>query len=536
MAWKAQGGNTRLQKDSNLHVNTIVTDKFVLKDYFYGDLNVQGNITTDLDLTARGNVYGNYLGAQNIYASQSICGVHGQFDYISANTDIYAKRRLIVGATDRDTNVASVFACDTGGNFTLTQSQITNHNLGTTAPFYAGKFGINAAQPVATLDIFGTCPQSLNIRANNPVGYSVLASTTKSNTAIVTYTDSATASLFFFANTPYLSNGTNPPSAATADARLSLDTLQQNIALSSRGSLRIQNQQGCILSPSINATHRFGESLSVYDLPTPSTDPQFGQGYLYSIYENNQLSCGEAATFNASNPRSVTNLSFLSTDNKGYTLSCGSSPQSTQLDSRMLSFVYRDPSGISTPSAVFVSNPSQPLLRNTCAINNPSPTIGQNALEVTGNVLLRSGEARALHSFDFEIRRFVFHASYPKLAIVFGEPYSTSATGIQAADGTMNYLQKVGKTTDGGVTWSFIEFSNYNIGYGHYPFTAGCIADNHFMVITTSDANNQSNFTFYSFDQGNTWMPVPFLVSNIVNHSVQAFLKNSFSTTASSKN
>ena len=68
MSWKKYGGTNKLDKLNNISVNTIVTDKFTLKNFYVGDwdicgglnVSVNANITKDLyvggNIVARGNI------------------------------------------------------------------------------------------------------------------------------------------------------------------------------------------------------------------------------------------------------------------------------------------------------------------------------------------------------------------------------------------------------------------------------------------------------------------------------------------------
>ena len=45
MSWKKYGGTNKLDKINNISVNTVVTDKLTLKNFYVGDWDICGGLT-----------------------------------------------------------------------------------------------------------------------------------------------------------------------------------------------------------------------------------------------------------------------------------------------------------------------------------------------------------------------------------------------------------------------------------------------------------------------------------------------------------
>ena len=82
MSWKKYGGTNKLDKLNNISVNTIVTDKFTLKNFYVGDWDICGGLRTKddailmKDLTVDGDIYGagniTIDGAMNVFNTNII--------------------------------------------------------------------------------------------------------------------------------------------------------------------------------------------------------------------------------------------------------------------------------------------------------------------------------------------------------------------------------------------------------------------------------------------------------------------------------
>ena len=56
MSWKKYGGTNKLDKLNNISVNTIVTDKFTLKQFYVGDWDICGGLSVKDNAFINGNV------------------------------------------------------------------------------------------------------------------------------------------------------------------------------------------------------------------------------------------------------------------------------------------------------------------------------------------------------------------------------------------------------------------------------------------------------------------------------------------------
>ena len=97
MSWKKYGGTNKLDKINNITVNTVVTDKFTLKNFYVGDWDIcgglrakddtylmrdlyvagdiscQGNVNVDGYLNVLNtNIIGNVFVAENAFVRQNI--------------------------------------------------------------------------------------------------------------------------------------------------------------------------------------------------------------------------------------------------------------------------------------------------------------------------------------------------------------------------------------------------------------------------------------------------------------------------------
>jgi len=149
MSWKKYGGTNKLDKLNNISVNTIVTDKFTLKNFYVGDWDICGGLTVKddaiimKDLTVDGDIYGSgditINGAMNVF-----------------NTNI----------------VGNIFVAE---NAFIRENLLMDFSAGTLLHGENRRFGFNTTTPQATIDISGDLVRTIDIHTTTATNKNVVA-------------------------------------------------------------------------------------------------------------------------------------------------------------------------------------------------------------------------------------------------------------------------------------------------------------------------------------------------------------------------
>jgi len=544
-SWRAQGGKSRLEQANSLNTNTIVADKFILRDYFYGDLLVQGNIKTPQSIIANANVVANMVAAENIFASASI---RAQQDItlngnLFVNGEGYFQKSIIHGTTTKQAagNVITILNNDPSGNYFFSQAILENVRYGTLSPYYAGSFGFNSATPRATLDVLGTLPQTMHLHADVPATYSVLASN-NTDVGIVSLADTGKAAVQFYQTIPAPENDDKEqlpaPASMAPDAAVTYEVESKALVLqSTHGGIRFVTDQGITFAsthspntsvPVPNAPLSKKDALVVYDVADGHTfwptvfDPSF----------SGTANTGRGVSIVGTQDQTSLSFALATNTSPSFVHSFGNYP--LEPENSLYAVTYHDANGSLFPAWSTLSQDTTPTMRTRHAFNNATPSTDEYVVEINGPLLLRSGEVHVTLDVSFVVLGYATQALDPGKGILFGEPYTTAATALtKPADGNLPampkpYVESVVSTRSAGITWTPYPFDSPDIDLGveYTPFTTGAVIDDALQIVVSSDATGNATFTYYSMDGGLTWAGLN-TGDTFVHHSVCAVRYNS---------
>ena len=550
-SWRTQGGKSRLDQANTVNTNTIVADKFILRDYFYGDLLVKGDIKTPKSIIANANVVANMVAAENVLASASI---RARGD-ITANNDMFVNRDFylqsyVVHGTTRlgEGNILTIVKNNDAGNYFFSQATLEELRNGRISTYKKGSFAFNSATPRATLDVFGTLPQSMHLHADVPATYSVLASN-NTDVGIVSLADTEKAAVQFYKEIPAPNNDNKEqlpaPASMAPDAAVTYEVDSETLVLqSTHGGIRFVTDQGITFAsthgpntsvPVPNAPLNKKDALVVYDVADGHTfwpkvfDPSF----------SGTANTGRGVSIVGTQDQ--TSLSLTRTaSSQSFVHSFGHYP--LEPENSLYAVTYHDANGSLFPAWSTLSQDATPTMRTRHAFNNATPSTDEYVVEINGPLLLRSGEVHVTLDVSFVVLGYATQALDPGKGILFGEPYTTAATALtKPADGNLPampkpYVESVVSTRSAGITWTPYPFDSPDIDLGveYTPFTTGAVIDDALQIVVSSDATGNFNFTYYSVDGGLTWVGLN-TGDTFVHHSVCAVRYNSASTVASTE-
>ena len=546
-SWRTQGGKSRLDQANTVNTNTIVADKFILRDYFYGDLLVKGDIKTPKSIIANANVVANMVAAENVLASASI---RARGD-ITANSDMFVNRDFylqsyVVHGTTRlgEGNILTIVKNNDAGNYFFSQATLEELRNGRISTYKKGSFGFNSATPRATLDVFGTLPQSMHLHADVPATYSVLASN-NTDVGVVSLADTEKAAVQFYKEIPAPNNNNKEqlptPASLAPDAAVTYEVDSETLVLqSTHGGIRFVTDKGITFASThgTNTPLNKKDALVVYDVADGHTfwptvfDPSF------SYSGTDVTNTGRGVSIVGTQDQTSLSLALATNTSQSFVHSFGHYP--LQPENSLYAVTYHDANGSLFPAWSTLSQDATPTMRTRHAFNNATPSTDEYVVEINGPLLLRSGEVHVTLDVSFVVLGYATQALHPGKGILFGEPYTTAATALtKPADGDLPampkpYVESVVSTRSAGITWTPYPFDSPDIDLGveYTPFTTGAVIDDALQLVVSSDATGNFNFTYFSLDGGETWSGLN-NTETFVHHSVCAVRYNSASTVAS---
>ena len=499
MSWRKQGGVNRSDTINNINVSTIVADSLTLKDYYYGNFEILGNIHASGSIETESNLIANYVGAETVLANTSLKVLKNATVYANSavKRDMYAYQRVVVGNIERNNNVLTLMRNDNFGNFFIEQAKITDAFMGLATEYFTGKIGINAPFPEAALDIFSGLQKVIDVKSNDEINYNILARNVN-NTGVVLYADNTTTSVRFFNETEIDGNAPDAIIEYVVGGNLYLDT-SNNTSIHS--TLTVSNRD--------EEEHVLGETAVIYD-------PSYSEPLLYDIYERAEHLAGNALSLVAYDSSSSTVMNIITPNKQGLFIAGGVYPYDKTKPMAILGTVSE--TGERTPAMSITASDNHRYNKNTVSINSHFPLTGDRALDVNGKVMIRNAQTTLLVQSDFEILNYYVSHTYPEFSFALGTPYTLQGDA-DTFMGTVvkNYQQKMLYSRDYGKTWTEANFNETDIGLVYNTFKGVYIYDTS-LVFVGADYG----IVYFTNDGGETWQSIINVPLSVNIHSIYA--------------
>jgi photosystem II stability/assembly factor-like uncharacterized protein len=476
MSWKKYGGTNKLDKLNNISVNTIVTDKFTLKNFYVGDWDICGGLNVKDDSNMLGNltVDGDIHGFGNI----TIDGALNVF-----NTNIIGNVFVAENAFVRE----NIYMDLSGGTLLHGENR---------------RFGFNTINPQATIDISGDLVRTIDIHTTTATNKNVVARNVFNQGMTVNV--EPTRSYIDF----YVDNSMN----------LATENFNGRLVYEQGGNFTIdvsnivKFKPRVVFSQDLNKNLVADERLIIYGNPLADVP------YIPTIYGDNTFKTGTAAYLVAGDNSSNAFFRLATEKGTGMTLGGGYFP-----NNKIMGVVALiDSSNVKYPAMNVISGNLISNLKTSIAVNkyNVSTSNDANrfAMDINGPVRMAHQELIVAADISFQVYKSAF---FGNTGYAFGSPVSATP-----------YAQYFLKTLDGGYTWlsSRIVDSGGNPNPNNLELTA-----HFFSAVYTIGASDiliagDNRYFFRSTNGGTTWSKISFTdggsESNDVINTTSIFLSN----------
>jgi predicted acyltransferase (DUF342 family) len=458
MSWKKYGGTNKLDKLNNISVNTIVTDKFTLKNFYVGDWDICGglNVTNNANITKDLYVGGNIVGTGNI----TITGSMNVFD-----TNIIGDIFVANSAYIRE----NIFMDLSGGTLLHGENR---------------KFGFNTLTPQATIDISGDLVRTIDIHTSTLSNKNVIARNV--NSQGITVNVEPTRSYIDF----YVDNSMNL-TTENYNGRL---LYEQGGNFTVDVSNIVKFKPRVIFSQDLNKTLLEDERMIIYSNPLAVVP------YIPSIYNDNSFNTGTAAYMVAADNSSNVFFRMGTEEGRGMTLGGG-----YFLNNKIMGTIALiDPSNVKYPAMNIISGNLITNLKTSVAVNkyNVSTTSdGTNryAMDINGPVKMIHQELIVANDVTFQVFSTDFSGN---VGIAIGSPSKISAP----------FEQYFLKTVDGGYTWTSTRI--VDTSGNPNPNTLETIAQNFYVAYIVKENDfliaGDRRFFYRSINGGQNWSRISY--------------------------
>ena len=474
MSWKKYGGTNKLDKLNNISVNTIVADKFTLKNFYVGDWDICGGLRVKddsiltKDLIVGGNING--------YGDITINGKLNVF-----NTNIVGNLYIAENAFVNE----SIYMDFSGGTMLHGENRL---------------FGFNTKTPQATIDISSDLVRTIDMHTTTATNKNVVARNVF-NQGMTVNVDPSRAYIDF-----YIDNSMN----------LATENFSGRLVYEQGGNLTIdvsnvvKIKPRVILSQDLSKNFLTDAHMIIYG--NPLTDVP----YIPTIYGDNTFKTGTTAYLVASDNSSNTFLRIGTEKGSGITLGGGYFPNNKIMGVVALT----DNSNVKYPAMNIISGNLTSNLKTSIAVNkyNVSTVNEANrfAMDINGPVKLAHQELIVAADILFQVYRTAF---FGNTGYAVGSPVTNNEP----------FTQYFLKTVDGGYTWtqSRILGSSGNPGPDdlekteHFFSAIYAISDTEILIA------GDSRYFFRSTNGGETWSIISFVGAiNVTINTTSIFLAN----------
>lgn len=460
MSWKKYGGTNKLDKLNNISVNTIVTDKFTLKNFYVGDWDICGGLRVkddailSKDLTVQGDIHG--------YGNITIDGAMNVF-----NTNI----------------IGNVFVAE---NAFVRENIYMDFSGGTVLHGENRRFGFGTLSPQATMDISGDLVRTIDIHTSTTTNKNVVARNV-ANQGITVNVEPTRAYIDF-----YVDNSMN----------LATENFNGRLVYDQGGNFTIDVSNIVKFKPRVVFSQDLSKNLIAEERIAIHTNPLADVPYIPTIYGDSTFKSGTATYLVAGDNSSNVFFRMGTEKGSGMTLGGGYFP-----GNKIMGVVALiDASNVKYPAMNVISGNLTSNLKTSVAINkyNVATTVGgenRYAMDINGPVRMAHQELIVAADISFQVYKSAF---FGNTGYAVGSPVGT------APPHTQFFL----KTVDGGYTWTqnrIVDSSGnpnpnsleQGVHYFNaiYPISATDIliaGDNRYFYRTTNGGANWTRITFTS--------------------------------------
>ena len=479
MSWKKYGGTNKLDKINNISVNTVVTDKFTLKNFYVGDWDICGG------LRAKDNT--------NLMKNLNVDG------------DIYTKGSITIDGS------MNVYNTNIIGNVFIAENAFIRQNIfmdlsGRTMLHGENRrFGFGTVSPQATIDISGDLVRSIDIHASTTTNKNVVARNV-ANQGMTVNVEPTRAYIDF-----YVDNSMN----------LTTENYNGRLVYDQGGNFTIDVSNIIKFKPRVIFSQDVSKNLVADERVIIYGNPLADVAYIPSIYGDNTFKTGTAAYLVAGDNSSNAFFRLATEKGSGLTLGGGYFPGNKIMGVVALT----DASNTKYPAMNIISGNLTNNLKTSIAVNkyNVSTLNGANqfAMDINGPIRLAHQELIIAADISFQVYKTAFSGS---IGYAVGSPLTNTP-----------YAQYFLKTVDGGYSWT----SSRIVDSGGNPNPNNLeLTDHYFNAIYAIDNTNiliagDNRFFFRSSNCGQSWNKIPFKngsfeTNDIINTAAISYLENYF--------
>lgn len=465
-SWKKYGGKDKFENMNNLTVNTLVCENFVMRSQYFGDWKFTGSLDVAQDAIVRGNFYSyknaDFSGNVIIRGKLTVVGtdISGS---LSISEDIIVKRNIFLGPDTAPKSIVSGTDNKVGIN-------IQNTDLG------------------ATLDICGNIERTIDIHAYVPNNKNVIARNMYDQ-GVTVNVEPSRAYIDF-----YVDNSMN----------LTTENRGGRILYEPGGFLTIDVSSGfrvlptAIFSNNLSDVALGKEAVAIFD------NPENASPYLYYYYNDLNYNSGDATNMVSVDYSSNVFLTMLNRGGEGLAVGGGYLPGNMIMGS--LALVDRN--DIKHSAMNIISGNLNKQLRTAIAVNKHSiekdaDGINKHVMEINGPVKINHQEINVVADVSFEILGQYF---YDNSGFAFGTP---------TKEGSL-YNQYIISTSDGGFTWSRVNFVKTNVDNletSDINFNAGYSSKTQSLYLV----GGEQNYLYYSNNYGSNWTGIIVSSNYVIN-------------------
>ena len=477
MSWKKYGGTNKLDKLNNISVNTIVTDKFTLKNFYVGDWDICGGLRAKdnafmmSDLTVEGDIYG--------FGNITIDGAMNVF-----NTNI----------------IGNIFIAE---NAFIRENLYMDFSGGTVLHGENNRFGFNTVRPQATMDISGDLVRTIDIHTTTATNKNVVARNVF-NQGMTVNVEPTRAYIDFYVDT---------------SMNLATEKFDGRLVYEQGGNFTIDVSNIVKFKPRVIFSQDLSKNLVADERIIIYGNPLADVPYIPTIYGDNTFKTGTAAYLVAGDNSSNAFFRLGTEKGTGMTLGGGYFP-----NNKIMGVVALiDNSNVKYPAMNIISGNLINNLKTSIAVNkyNVSTVNGANkyAMDINGPIKLAHQELIVAADISFQVYRTAF---FGNTGYAVGSPVTNNNP----------FTQFFLKTVDGGYTWTQTRIvdSGGNPNPNNLELTA-----HFFSAIYTIGASDiliagDNRFFFRSTNGGQSWSKIPFKnglnESNDIINTTSIFLSN----------
>jgi hypothetical protein len=477
MSWKKYGGTNKLDKLNNISVNTIVTDKFTLKNFYVGDwdicggLRVKDDAVLSNDLTVRGDIYGN----GNIT-------IDGAMNVLNTN---------IIG---------NVFVAE---NAFVRENIYMDLSGGTVLHGENRRFGFGTLSPQATMDISSDLVRTIDIHTSTATNKNVIARNV-ANQGITVNVEPTRAYIDF-----YVDNSMN----------LATENFNGRLVYEQGGNFTIDVSNIVKFKPRVVFSQDLSKNLIADERIAIHTNPLADAPYIPTIYGDSTFKSGTAAYLVAGDNSSNVFFRMGTEKGSGMTLGGGYFPENKIMG--VVALI--DASNVKYPAMNVISGNLTSNLKTSVAVNkyNVATISGENryAMDINGPVRMAHQELIVAADISFHVYKSAF---FGNTGYAVGSPVGT----------TTPYTQFFLKTVNDGYTWTQTRIvdSGGNPGPNNLELTPHYF--NAIYPISSTDIliAGDNRYFYRSTNGGANWSKIPFTSggseTNDVINTTSIFLSN----------